>query len=99
MFCLRDLRYLAYGLAIASLLWAFPAKASFSCSTLKSEMHKMFTTGYGYVGVGSLPNGAAIMMFLDVKTGRFVFVGVDEKDNACELFSGEGWQFILVRDI
>jgi len=45
-----------------------------------------------------LPDGSAVLMFL-ARDGKFQFVGVDDKDMACPLMSGDSWEFILEQGI
>lgn len=87
-----NIRYFIYGAAIASLLYAFPVRADFSCKPLKAALKQYFEQGYGLLAGATGVKGTAIIIMVS-QDGHYVILGVDDKENACTLMAGEDFRF------
>ena len=76
---------------------AYPAAANYKCGTHKEVLMKQLADGYAFVATAITDRGLVIQMFLNLNTGRFRFLGVDENGKSCVVLAGQQWNFIMMR--
>lgn len=92
---MREFRFLVYGFMICALLGVNPASAARRCQPLKSELKQLLAVErFAWAATSVNENGIVVMYFLR-DDGAFVILGVDDKDNACELLKGNDFHNII----
>lgn len=76
---------------------AYPAAAGFGCGKIKPAFLAALSNGYAYLATGAERSGFALNLFLNVNTGQWLVIGVDDNLNACTLMQGQDWRWALQR--
>lgn len=91
-------------LAVAALFFLSAAagyaatEKSFPCADAKALMAASMRAGYGYLATAISDRGFVTQFYLDMNTGRWLMLGVDNDLKACVLLNGTDWRFALVRE-
>lgn len=78
---------------------AYPAVAGFGCEKIKPAFLKALQNGFAYTATAAERSGFAASLFINVRTGQWLIIGVDDDLNACTLMQGQDWQWALTRTI
>lgn len=78
---------------------AYPQTPSYKCGTHKEVVLKNFAEGYAFTATAITDRGLVIQLFINLNTGEFRFIGVDDDGNSCVTLAGYEWAFVLVQGI
>lgn len=71
---------------------AYP-EVRLTCHPLKQQLSELFLGGYTWLSQSIADNGLIIQVFINQKTAEFIFIGIDDKFNACQLIRGTDFSF------
>ena len=79
--------------------YAYPATSpKFNCAPSSSVMKAALSQGFSFMATAIAHNGAVVQFFINVRTGDFIMIGIDDNDSACALMTGYDWAFAFVRE-
>ena len=79
---------------------AYPATVKkFTCGKSSDVIKENLQNGYAFLSVAITQEVLVVEFFINLKTGEWRMIGVDEDLNACTLMTGTEWQFAMLREI
>ena len=79
---------------------AYPATIKkFTCGNVSDVIRENMQDGYAFLSVAVTQQTLVVEFFINMNTGEWRMIGVDEDLNACTLMTGTDWQFALLREI
>lgn len=95
----RAIRVLTLIALVFFAVKAYPARAEFECGDHKTALRNLFETGYSYLLTAIDSHANVIQMFVNLKTGVWVQIGVDDKMASCVLMHGSDFEFAYSQGI
>lgn len=84
-------------IALTALFLSTPVSAMqtfSSCGSLDDYLKIAYDGGYQYESAAIEDHGFPVLLFVNRESGEFMFIAVDEEDNACRMLGGYNWQFV-----
>jgi hypothetical protein len=78
---------------------AYPSEHKFKCHMAKDLIPRVLQQGFAYVATAEESHGAAVQLFINVRTLSWQLIGIDSDLRACVLLEGPAWHFLKVQSI